>query len=242
MNDFVASSVCWTIATSWRTSPWAIAGSRASEPLDDLGLEDDVRQALGRAVVHRPGDVAAEVLLGAEDDPGDAGRRHVAPRRRRHRRPAASAAVLELGAALDGDAEVAGKLGDRIAEAGRASCACPRGRRPGLSITDARRVRVTSWALSRDHVRRTASPPAARPSFSCGLGPLQLVALGLGPGLGDEHVDLGQLADRAWPACDRGARGDVGEGAPAPSSCRAGTRPRSVDQSSGIRIQPWRIA
>ena len=27
MNVFVASSVCWTIATSWRTSPCAPAGS-----------------------------------------------------------------------------------------------------------------------------------------------------------------------------------------------------------------------
>ena len=88
MNDFVASSVCWTIATSWRTSPLAPSRVAADEPLDDLGLEDDVRQALGRAVVHRPGDLAAEVLLGAQDDPGDAGRRHVAPQRRRHRRPA----------------------------------------------------------------------------------------------------------------------------------------------------------
>ena len=77
MNDFVASSVCWTIATSWRTSPPAFAGSRRHEPLDDLGLEDDVRQALGRAVVHRPGDLAAEVLLGVEDQPRD-GRRDAA--------------------------------------------------------------------------------------------------------------------------------------------------------------------
>ena len=74
MNDFVASSVCWTIAASWRTSARAAAGSRSDEPLDDLGLEDDVGQALGRAVVHRPGDLAAEVLLGGQDHPPDGGR------------------------------------------------------------------------------------------------------------------------------------------------------------------------
>ncbi len=71
MNDFVASRVCWTIATSWRTSPAARSGSLRDEPLHDLGLEDDVRQALGRAVVHRPGDLAAQVLLGAQEQPRD---------------------------------------------------------------------------------------------------------------------------------------------------------------------------
>ena len=65
MNVLVASSVCWTIATSWRTSPWRHGRVLGDEPLDDLGLEHDVGQALGRAVVHRPGDLAAQVLLGA---------------------------------------------------------------------------------------------------------------------------------------------------------------------------------
>ena len=37
------------------------------EALDDLGLEDDVREALGGAVVHRPGDLPAQVLLCGED-------------------------------------------------------------------------------------------------------------------------------------------------------------------------------
>ena len=39
------------------------------EPLDDLGLEDDVREALGRAVVHGPRDLAAQILLRAQDQP-----------------------------------------------------------------------------------------------------------------------------------------------------------------------------
>ena len=72
-----------------------------------------------------------------------------------------------------------------------------------------------------------------------GLGPLQIVALRLDPGLGDEHVDLGQLAIERGHL-RRGARGDVGEGAL--SRFVPGTMPRLVDQSSGIRIQPWRIA
>ena len=64
----------------------------AEQPFHDLGLEDDVRQALGRPVVHRPGDLAAEILLGVEDDPRH---RRAAARRRqprgrppRHRRAA----------------------------------------------------------------------------------------------------------------------------------------------------------
>ena len=37
------------------------------QPLDDLRLQHDVGQALGRPVVHSPGDLPAEVLLGGED-------------------------------------------------------------------------------------------------------------------------------------------------------------------------------
>ena len=116
--------------------------------------------------------------------------------------------------------------------------------------------RTSTWAL---HHRRAAGQgdelgvrPRSRrsdgvasgssASFSGGLGPLQLVALGLGPGLGDEHVDLGQLAierghlaPRRAPRRSARAAGCVGVFAP-------GTVARSVDQSSGIRIQPWRIA
>src|SRR5204863_921381 len=39
------------------------------QALHDLGLEDDVREALGWAVVHRASDLAAQVLLGVEHDP-----------------------------------------------------------------------------------------------------------------------------------------------------------------------------
>ena len=77
--------------------PWL--GSRRHQALDDLGLEDDVGQALGGAVVHRPGDLAAQVLLRVEHQPRD-GRRHRArPRSEtagadaRRRRPPSSAHV-----------------------------------------------------------------------------------------------------------------------------------------------------
>jgi hypothetical protein len=64
MNDLVASRVCWTIAMRADLGPGhdRVAGHQA---VHDLGLEHDVGEALGRAVVHRPGDLAAEVLLGA---------------------------------------------------------------------------------------------------------------------------------------------------------------------------------
>jgi len=44
------------------------------QTLHDLGLEDDVREALGGAVVHRPGDVAAQVLQGRLEEAVHGGR------------------------------------------------------------------------------------------------------------------------------------------------------------------------
>ena len=66
MNVFVASSVCWTISTSWWTSAAGAARILVDQALDDLGLEHDVGQALGGPVMHRARDLATEVLLGVE--------------------------------------------------------------------------------------------------------------------------------------------------------------------------------
>ena len=76
MKVLVASSVCWTIEMSCWTSPDCGLGILADQALDDLCLEDDVGEALGRAVMHRPGDLAAQVLLGTHQESGH---------RRRHR-------------------------------------------------------------------------------------------------------------------------------------------------------------
>jgi hypothetical protein len=73
MNVFVASRVRWTIATSCRPRP-GLLGRLRHEAIHDLGLEDDVGQALGRPVVHLPGDLAPQVFLGGEDHPRDPGR------------------------------------------------------------------------------------------------------------------------------------------------------------------------
>ncbi len=51
--------------------PTRRGGIALEQPLRDLGLEHDVGQALGRPVVHLAGDLAAQVLLGGEDDPRD---------------------------------------------------------------------------------------------------------------------------------------------------------------------------
>ena len=51
----------------------------AYQALHDLRLEDDVGEALGRPVMHRPGDVTTQILLGGEDHPRH-GRRHACGR------------------------------------------------------------------------------------------------------------------------------------------------------------------
>ena len=186
MNDFVASSVCWTIATSSRTSPLRLLRVRADQPLDDLGLEHDVRQALGRPVVHRPGDLAPQVLLGAQDQPRD--RRRTASRAvcrgrpRPRRRPRAVASGLA-------DAErAAGVAGERIPEARRAPCACPRGRRP--AFPSARRAWSASTSCAFRSRRRSVGRGRRRSgerSFSAAWARRCSWRVGLGASPGDEH-------------------------------------------------------
>ena len=89
MNDFVASRVCWTIEMSWRTSALRARRIAREQPLHDLRLQDDVREALCRPVVHRPGDLAAQILLGRQDDPRHRRRQHGRRRHPRRHRPRA---------------------------------------------------------------------------------------------------------------------------------------------------------
>ena len=169
MNDLVASSVCWTIATSWRTSPLGAGRVGRHEALDDLGLEHDVGQALGRAVVHRPGDLAAQVLLGAEEQPRDRGRDAARVGHRRGRLAAGLGRVAAAGGTSPKALERLDVGRERVAEAtqgpplalqdvdlrlhqGRALgqqdqlgvelAACPvaRRRRPGAAASDGREL------------------------------------------------------------------------------------------------------
>ena len=97
----------------------------ADEPLDDLGLEDDVGQALGRAVVHRPGDLAAQVLLGRQQHPRD-GRLALG----RGRGPGAAAAPTMTPEPPDRGRRPSRRRRPWPRGSGPAPRACPRGRRP----------------------------------------------------------------------------------------------------------------
>ena len=211
---------------------WSGSGpGRRASPGRSRGAGPPGRRAGG---ARRPGGTAAAGVAGAG-----------LPRRRRWRRRERH--VAEAGERL-------GIGGERVAVAGRAPGACPRGRRPATPSARRAWSAVTSWAL------RSAATVGSRLGrgrrWRCrgqlvGRGDAaRLVTGGLGLGLGDEQVDLGELASRlrqlvghprrtaraglrAWR---RAAR--VGH--------RRGSRGRRVgrdrDQSSGIRIQPWRIA
>ena len=83
-------------------------------------------------------------------------------------------------------------------------------------------------------------------SFSAAATRRDLVAGGLGLRLGDEQVDLGELGvevrERRPPSARTSSgRLVAGVGGRDVGHRRAG-RGAVVDQSSGIRIQPWRIA
>ena len=74
MNVFVASSACWTIATSSLSSCRGTRGVALEEALDDLCLKSDVGDALRRPVVHLACDLAAHLLL-CRETVGRLGRR-----------------------------------------------------------------------------------------------------------------------------------------------------------------------
>ena len=251
MKVLVASSVCWTIATSWRISPCASAGSLRDEPLHDLGLEDDVGEALGRAVVHRPGDLAAQVLLAPRTTvrqpaarplrrpPGSRTRCSAAPMLTRDasgsRPPAASAYAAEgLAVArqrpalaledLDLRLHQGGALGERDqldVELGRA----PSGPRV-LSVQS--RSSLSAAATARDSWRAASVfacvtsrsiSPSSRSRRATSSASLAVSSARLAGAVG------GAVAVRRSSSRVRGRRWG-----------------RDGDQSSGIRIQPWRIA
>ena len=187
MKPFVASRVCWTIWTRSRSSPFACVGIAIEQPLHDLGLERDVRERLRRPVVHRPRDLAAQVLLGVEDHArqrrgqrlGDLGQ--VRAGGSRDPRPVAGVDDRDVDAA-----DLVHDRGDRVPVARE---------RPALAVED---------VDLRLHERR---PAGEQQRLGVGLGrvlrlgqllgglnALLLVAGRLGPCLTDEHVDLGQLA------------------------------------------------
>ena len=236
MNDFVASSVCWTIETSWRTSPRAQLRVLRQESIDDLGLEDDVRQALGRPVVHRPGDIAAEILLGRQDDPRHAlgrrglgrGRGRIRARRkladlgtrsRRRRRERSTSSASESRKRASDLALAVEDLDLRLHD-GRAA-----GERDELDV-EGEEVLGGAIPASRPACRwpgpasaraaRPRSGPAARACRSRSISPSSVAT---------SRTTRATTSPRESGAALALLRGH-------------GRR----DQSSGIRIQPWRIA
>ena len=253
MNDLVASRVCWTIAIELADLVAGLGRVRRHEPLDDLGLQDDVGQALGGAVVHRPGDLAPEVFLRAEQQAGD-GRRDAA--RVRGPRPAGA----DLGrtgrrrwARRWNAAQRLGIRGERIAVPAE---------RPSLALEDVDLRFHQRRALGQQdelgvEVRRDASGRAARRTTWRSRSPWpasrprptrrDLVAGGLRLRLGDEQVHLGELGVEVREVV-RHPPGQLGQAGRRRGRGRAVGHRRGwspvtvVDQSSGIRIQPWRIA
>ena len=179
MKVLVASSVCWTICTSRPQLAPGHGRVALQEPVHDLGLEHDVGQRLRRPVVHGPGDLAAQVLLGGQDDPGQRGWRLLGGTR--GRRVGDADALQPIGERRQGGA-VAGEglalaLQDvdlRLHEHG----APGQGHERAVAVHQGRRVGVGAG---------TREPLGGR-------GALLLVAGGLGPRLAHEHLDLGELA------------------------------------------------
>ena len=228
----------------------ALGRSRVAghEALHDLGLEDDVRQALGRAVVHRAGDLAAQVLLGAEDHPRH-GRRHDrlavgaagavgslgAARRRASPRSRRSMAVGEYSATASRYAAERPPLALEDLDLGLHQGRAP-GQRDELGVSS-----TSSVGGRRRPCRRAASfSAAAARRVSCRAASVRA-----------------WLTSRSISASSPSRRRDV-VGQPRGSSARlaggvsavgVGHRRTAVagtvvgrHQSSGIRIQPWRIA
>ena len=142
--------------------------------------------------MHGPGDLAAEVLLGVEDDPRH--RRAEVVWRRRPSAGADRAACRRAGSCprrhrWPGHSRSASSA--RVSRKRPSVLRLPSRTSTWASMTAARRVSVISWALS----AVTSSGGRLTPAELLDeLDALLLMAPGLRRGLGDEHVDLGELA------------------------------------------------
>ena len=98
---------------------------------------------------------------------------------------------------------------------------------------------VTSWAFA--SASSAGAAPRAEPGQALGrLGPLLLVAARLGARLPHEQLDLGELAVQPSSSRSSVARASRRSRGQARAGC--GQVGHDGRQSSGIRIQPWRIA
>ena len=225
------------------------------EPIDDLRLQDDVGQALGRPVVHRPGDLAAEVLLGGEHDPRHAGRFVAvrAPGRRRTRRPGALSARVRAPALRRRRGRRRGRPRSRPS-ASRKRCEhlrLPSRTSTWAAIRAARRVSSRSWRVELGDIAGSGAVAAAdggqliggRLRASPRGGPASARACSTSSSISASSRSR-RLEARGRPRA-RTSAGDAGAAGGAVSTDsrhRLAGRSGRVDQSSGIRIQPWRMA
>ena len=153
------------------------------EPLHDLGLQNDVRQTLGRTVVHRPRDLTPHVLLRGEDQSRDG-------RREWRARVELVGRVLRDGAAHRGAIE----FGAVTAQA------LPKPRQDlELALEDVDLRLHDGGALRQGDqlfvgfLVAALAVLAGRPVLVGGLDPFLLVPAGLGAGLVDEQLDFADL-------------------------------------------------
>ena len=251
MNDLVASSVCWTIATSWRTSPPAPAGSVATSRSTIWAWRTMLVRlwagpsCIARAISRRRSswaprsnrETAGGTPLGSAMTFGAVlaercAQRHVAERGQRLDVHRERIAVAVEGAAL------ALQDVDLRFHQGR-----PLGQQDELGVEVGRDRRVQA-ATRRRRGRRGGAELLDRGD------PPRLVPGGFRPGLLDQQLDLARARPRARQLIShlpgelgqaggrRRRRGDVGHRW-FNGRLEDGIGPA---QSSGIRIQPWRIA
>ena len=223
MNDLVASSVCWTICTSSRTSPRALAGSEATS----------------RSTICAWSTMLVRLWAGPSCMAREISRRRSswAPSRSRDTAGDSSPSSLAAGPASPAAVAIAaGRLdvgGQGVAVAREDPLLAVEDLDLGLHQRGALGERQELRVLLERGGRITAACRARR-NLLGRLGAATFVAGCLHGRLGHEQVDLDELLlDRVevvrQPDRERdrfGWRGGLGFG----------------HQSSGIRIQPWRIA
>ena len=224
----------------------------AGEAQHDLGLECDVGEALGRAVVHLASDLATQLLLGTQQDArvGGIARAREGSHRERGGEPGAAGRASADGARPDGAQVVFQR-----ARAGRGtaagSAACP----PAVAAGPRTVPRAGSGSSSWLRASLSSRGVCARVALEGGdpflrTRPALLVALRLRGRLAGEHVDLAQLGLEARDVVGDG-RADGIDGRQqralplvaarsTPRWARRGTR-QGRPGASRSRRRPWSI-
>ena len=240
MNVFVASSVCWTISTSWWTSAPALPGSWSTRRSTIWAWSTMLVRlwagpsCIARAISRRRSSWASR---NRRDTAGgwDAVVGRSPPRADR----AACVALTSPNAASS-----IGVRRRAPRDSGRAPGACPRAPRPATPSGRRAWSAATSCALSSAARSGSASHQtdplrAPRRALSAAGNPPRLVPGGLGPGLRDEQVDLAELDVEARQLV-RHPRRDLGQagGRRGRRRCRSSSARSSALASVVVAISP----